>query len=97
VRFQVLMIGDGIDEADDVFAGLGIEAIYEDGVGGVVIADEFEFGIVEDQVAVIFDADGAADLKDDFRFVCGGFHEGSCLADDGLDVMGGKREQRVGG
>ena len=51
--------------------------LCEDGVGGVGVADEFEFGIVEDHVAIILDAEGAAYLKDDFCFVGIGFHDGS--------------------
>src|ERR1700722_242667 len=77
VSFKVGAIGYGIDEADDVFAGSRIEAVHEDGVGGVGVADEFEFGIVEDHVAIILDAEGAAYLKDDFCFVGIGFHDGS--------------------
>src|ERR1700727_2822167 len=56
MRFQVLMIGDGFEEADDVLACRGIEAVHQYGISGVVFTDEFEFGIVQNDVAVIFDA-----------------------------------------
>ncbi len=50
-------------------AALGIKAMKQDCVGGVILAREFESGIVDDDVTVVLDAKLAAYLQDDFRFV----------------------------
>ncbi len=38
VHFHVFVVGDGLDEAEDVLAAVGVEAIEENGVGSAVFA-----------------------------------------------------------
>jgi hypothetical protein len=38
VDFHVLVVGDGIDETENVFAAIGVETIEKDGVGCAVFA-----------------------------------------------------------
>jgi hypothetical protein len=38
VHFHVLVVGDGLDEAEDVFAAVGVEALEKNGVGSAVFA-----------------------------------------------------------
>src|ERR1700678_1070553 len=68
MRFHVLAIGDGNDQADDVLACFRIESVHEDGVGYVVLADRFQFGIVDHHIAVVLTANRAAHLKERFSF-----------------------------
>jgi hypothetical protein len=38
VDLHVLVVGDGIDETEDVFAAIGVKPIEKYGIGGAVFA-----------------------------------------------------------
>jgi hypothetical protein len=59
----VLVVGDGIDEAEDVLAALGIEAVEENGVGGAFFAGQLEFGIAYDDFAFVVNAKSVPTCK----------------------------------
>jgi hypothetical protein len=72
VYFHVLVVGDGIDEPEDVFAAIGIEAIEKDGVGGAVFAGQLKLGVAYDDFAFVIYAKFCAHLQNNFHFLaCG--------------------------
>jgi hypothetical protein len=38
VHFRVLVVGDGLGEAEDVFTAVSVEAIEENAIGSAVLA-----------------------------------------------------------
>jgi hypothetical protein len=79
VGFAVLVVGQGIEEAEDVFSGLFVETVEDNGVGCVVLGCQFDRGIVDNYVAVVADAKFGSDLQNDFRAFGAGGHGGSGL------------------
>jgi hypothetical protein len=65
MNFSVSVIRNGIEKAEDVFACFRVEAIDEHSVGGIVLAKEFDFRIIDDDIAIVFDAQFTANLQDD--------------------------------
>jgi hypothetical protein len=84
MSFPVLVICDGILQAQYVFPGLRIKAVQQDGVGRPFIPDEFELRIINGDVAVVLDSKFAANLQDDFHFVLLRFHVSSAHHDAGF-------------
>jgi hypothetical protein len=72
MHFHVLVVGDGVDEAEDVLAAVGVKAIEENGVGSAVFAGQLKFRITYDDFAFVVDAKFRAHLQNNFHFLaCG--------------------------
>src|SRR6266404_4084344 len=93
VHFHVFVVGDGLDEAEDVLAAVGVEAIEENGVGSAVFAGEF--GIADDNFAFVGDAKLHPHLQNNFHFLaCGhGASSSGVLLDFGCSE---RPERRIG-
>jgi hypothetical protein len=50
-----------------------IKTINQDSIGGAIFSDEFEFGIINDDVTVVFYAQLATYLQNNSRFVLARF------------------------
>jgi hypothetical protein len=67
VNFYVLVVGDRLNQPEDVFLCFLVEAVEQDGVGGSVIARQFQFGIVHGHVAIVSNAELGSNLQNDFH------------------------------
>ena len=64
MHFDVLVIRYGVEQAQNVLAGLRVEALEQHGVGRALLSVQFQLGIVHDQISVVPDAPpGAKGLK----------------------------------
>lgn len=63
------VIGEWLDKANDMLAGRRIEAVEQDGVGSAIVADQFEFRIIDYDVAIILDSQFTANLQRDLDFI----------------------------
>lgn len=59
----MLAVCNRIEQAENVNAGLGIKTIGKGGVGGGLVPGKLELGVINHDVAVIFDAQLAANLQ----------------------------------
>jgi hypothetical protein len=62
---EVLVVGDRIEQAQNMLARSFVEVIRKRSVGGSPVLGEFDLGIIDDNVARFLDAKLAADLHRD--------------------------------
>jgi hypothetical protein len=67
VDFYVFVVGDRLNQPQDVFLGFFIEAVEQDRVGGPVIGSQFQFGIVHSHVAIVSNAEFGPDLQNNLH------------------------------
>ena len=58
------MIGDRIQQPQNMLAGACFEAVKQHGIGRALLAFQFQLRIIQDQVAVISDTQFRANLQD---------------------------------
>jgi hypothetical protein len=59
----MLVVGDRIHQSQRMDAILRIKTVNQHRVGSAIFSDEFEFGIINDDVTVVFDAQLATHLQ----------------------------------
>ncbi len=61
--------GNGLNEPKDMVAAVGIETIHQDSVGRLCVCCEFEFGVIDDNISCVFDAQYTSHLQGDPHLV----------------------------
>jgi hypothetical protein len=63
----MLVVGDRLNQPQDVFLGFLVEAVKQDCVGGPIIGCQFQFGIIHDHVAIVSNAELGSDLQNNLH------------------------------
>lgn len=58
-----------INESQDMFTGLRIEAVCKHGIRRAIIANKFKFRVIDNNVAVTLDSKLGTYLQSDLRFI----------------------------
>jgi hypothetical protein len=74
MRFQMLPVGNGIEQTYDVSLRPRIEFVYQDRVGRALLPHQFELRIIDHDFPVIGNPKLAANLHHDFHSAFFGFH-----------------------
>src|SRR5467141_3376564 len=64
MHFQVFVIGERIQQTQNMLAGARLEAVEQHGIGCALLVLQFQLRIIQDQVAVISNAQFRANLHD---------------------------------
>jgi len=66
MSFNVFVVGHRIKQTEHVNAGITIEAIGDGGIRRFLVARQFQFRVVDDDVAFIVNSKLASNLQNDF-------------------------------
>jgi hypothetical protein len=63
----MFVVGDGLNQTQDVLLCFFVEAVKQDCVGGPIVGCQFQFGIVHSHVAIVSNAELGPDLQNNLH------------------------------